>query len=379
MRRIPVDYLQEGMQIARDVYDDDGHILLGRDVVLKESYIRRLRNFNICSIYIEDEFTEGVEVNDVISEKTRYEAIRKVKDMFSDIRNQVTGGKNLIIQDNKMTGIVENIVNDLLSSKELIVNLVDIRTQDSYTFAHSVNVAVLAAITGISLNLSANQLKTLTLGALLHDIGKVYIPEEILKKPDKLTPEEYEAIQNHSQLGYDVLKQQKEMNIFCARIAYEHHERLNGTGYPRGLKDNEIHTFSQIVGIVDIYDALTSDRVYHNKILPHEAYEYLAALGGTFFDFDLIKVFLKHIACYPVGTFVQLSTGEVGIVIDTPLALTARPVVKVFCKNNLWVKDPYNVELLRNRSIVVTKVFSEGEIQAIFRGYDIYRNMVNNL
>lgn len=365
MRKLPIDKLKPGMKVARTVYSSDGYILLAAGVVLKERYIRQLKFFDVPAIYVEDDLLPDVEVEDVISEKTRVEAIITVKEMLTNVRQQVQSGKRFLLSGPKLKETVEDIIKDLLTRKKLIVNLNDIRSTDSYTFAHSVNVCVLAVLTGIALNFSKSQLLQLGMGALMHDVGKIIVPLEILNKPGRLTAEEYKIIQRHSEFGYEILQSQPGISKMSAKVAFEHHEKYDGSGYPLGLKGEEIHLYSRIVGIVDVYDALTADRVYRKGYLPHEAYEYLAATGGSMFDYDLVKVFLSHVAAYPVGTIVRLNTGEVGVVVETPIGMTTRPVVRVLYRDGHVLKKPYEIKLYESYRVLISDVLSDDEWQKI--------------
>lgn len=365
MRKLTIDKLKPGMKVARSVYSSDGYTLLAAGVVLKERYIKQLKFFDIPAIYVEDNLLPDAEVEDIISEKTRIEAIVTVKEMMTNVRKQVRSGKRFLLPGPKLMETVEDIVKDLLERKKLIVNLSDIRSTDSYTFAHSVNVCVLAVLTGIALNFSKSQLLHLGMGALMHDVGKIIVPLEILNKPGPLTPEEYKVIQRHAEFGYEILQKQPEISKLSAKVAFEHHEKVDGSGYPQGLKGDEIHLYSRIVGIVDVYDALTADRVYRKGYLPHEAYEYLAGTGGSMFDYDLIKVFLSHVAAYPVGTVVRLNTGEVGVVVETPIGMTTRPVVRVLQRDQQLLKEPYEIKLAESCRVLITDVLSEEEVQQL--------------
>jgi HD-GYP domain-containing protein (c-di-GMP phosphodiesterase class II) len=365
VRKIPVKYLQPGMVVARTVYSDDGFILLGSGSIIKKRYIYQLEKFNITSIYVEDALLPDVEVEDVISEKTRIEAVKTVKDMLNTIKREANSGRFIIVHSKKLAKTIQNIIRDILSNKLLMVNLMDIRSTDSYTFAHSVNVAVLSILTGVAMGLSESCLYHLGIGAILHDVGKVFIPGEILNKPSALTPGEYKVIKRHSEFGLSIVEKHPQISALSKRIIYEHHERFDGTGYPQGLKGSDIHPFSQIVGMADMFDALTADRIYRKGFLPNEAYELLAGSGGRLFDYELVKVFLSHIAAYPVGTVVRLNTGEMGIVVDTPKGLSTRPTVRILFQQDRLVKEPYEIKLAENLRVLISDVINEEEMTTL--------------
>lgn len=361
MRRIAIEHLQPGMVVARTVYSDDGFVLLSAGSVIKQRYIFQLEKFNITSIYVEDSLLPDVEVEDVISDKTRIEAIKTVKEMLSTIKREANSGRFLLVNSKKLAKTIQNIVKDILSNKSLMVNLIDIRSTDSYTFGHSVNVAVLSVLTGVAMGFSDSSLYQLGIGAILHDVGKVLIPTEILNKPAALTAEEYAVIQRHSEFGLSIVEH-SQISPLSKRIIYEHHEKFDGSGYPQGLKGVDIHPFSQIVGMADMFDALTADRVYRKGYLPHEAYELLAGSGGRLFDYELLKVFLSNIAAYPVGTIVKLNTGEIGVVTYTPKGLSTRPNVHVLFQYDKRVKEPYELKLSENIRVLIDEVITDNDL-----------------
>jgi HD-GYP domain-containing protein (c-di-GMP phosphodiesterase class II) len=354
MRRISVDRIREGMVLAKTLYSVDGNILLNAGIKLKESYISKFRELGINEIYIDDKLSSDIIIEDVISDETRFEARMAVKKAMDNV---MVGGN---IDVKSIRNVVVNIVEELLRVPDAIINLQDLRTVDNYTFSHSANVCVLSAITGIALGYDAYRLKELCMGALLHDIGKTKIPNSILNKPGPLSTEEYEIIKRHTRYGYDILKQNVEVSAYTSYVALTHHERINGEGYPLGIKGEEIHEFSRIVSIADVFDAMTSNRVYRKRINISEAVEYLVAMGHHHFDYDIVKKFVEHVSIFPLGSYVTLSTGETAIVVDNNKKYPNRPVVRL-------VKDPEGVEyesfkeidLTSYNSIVITDVLDD--------------------
>lgn len=362
MYRISIDALRPGMTIAKAVYTSDGHILINKGVMVKERYINHLRRLGISSVYVEDNLAVDLVAEDVIDEATRMEAVKTVREFFESTR-QSTAGRCLIANE-KLEKTVNHIIEDLLSQRELVVNLQDIRAVDDYTFGHSVNVCVLALITGIGLGFSRTQLVHLGMGALMHDIGKVKIPPSIMNKPGKLTEEEFAVMKQHTTIGYEMLRNQ--VSLLTAHIALEHHERFDGTGYPNQLSGNDIHLFSRICSVADLFDALTADRVYRKAYPPHEAYEYLAASGGSQFDFHVVSAFLRHVAAYPTGTWVELNTGEVGVVVATKPGFSTRPLVRLYFgpePDREPLRHPEDVDLTGVPDRLITRVVPRQEVE----------------
>ena len=364
MRKLTIDFLKPGMKVARPIYNETGNVLLKQGAILNDHYINRLKKLDIPAIYIDDGLLPEMEVDDVIADETRLKAIRNVKKIF----NKETGSsisKNIIAPLEVLESVTE-IIEELLSNKNIVVNLTDIRTKDNYVFAHSVNVAVLALITGIAMGYNRQKLHNLAVGAMLHDIGKLKVPSSILNKPGKLTKEEFEIIKKHSEWGYEILKANFDLNITSCIAAYQHHERYNGEGYPQGLVGEQIHEFAQIIGLVDMYDAITADRVYRKAFPTHEAFEMIAASGDYLFKFDLVKTFLDHVAAYTYGTIVRLSTGEIALVMETKKGMSLRPKVKVIFDNdgNPVVKNVY-LDLSTVNNVTISKVLDESELQVL--------------
>lgn len=367
MRKVPVDSLKPGMRVAKPVFDDRGTVLLNYGVELKEEYIKNLRKFKIPAVYIIDGVTSDVWVEDVILDETRQKAKESVRRFYENIKHD----PHNITGHSELKEVMDEIIEQLLSQKNLIVNLSDIKNADSYTFAHSVNVAVLTIIVAISMGYSKKELKKIGLGAFLHDLGKIKIPSTILNKQGALLPQEFEEVKKHPVYGYDLLKLRDFMDSSSAVIVYQHHERVNGDGYPNGLKEREINYASKICSVVDVYDALVSDRPYRSALPPHKALEILET-GGEEFDLEILQKFFQHVAAYPVGTLLKLSTGEIGVVVNNTAGFPTRPKVRVVCYGeNFEPVEYYEVDLVDRIDVVVERVLSEEELpERIKRGVE---------
>ena len=213
--------------------------------------------------------------------------------------NDIKTNKDFEVENIKYA--INNLVDEILSSRDIMINLSDLRTVDEYTFSHCVNVAILSIVIGKTIGLNALRLRDLGIGAILHDIGKTQVPNKILNKPASLNDEEIKVMKAHSVLGYELLKKHCEINSLSKGIVLFHHERIDGSGYPFGKAGEDIHLFSRIVAITDTYDAMTSNRVYRSKVSNAQALEFLVGMGNFHYDSDLVKTFMKHINIYPVG------------------------------------------------------------------------------
>ncbi len=351
MRKVHVDKVEPGTRLAKAVFTADGRILLTTGMKLRANFIEKLKMFGITEVYIDDEISRGINVRDVINEQTRLETKILIKQSMEE------GILKKSINTAKIIDTIERIINELLSNEEIIINMLDIKTVDDYTFEHSVNVCVLSLIMGLAIGFNMARLMDLGIGALLHDIGKLRVSEELLKKPSTLTDEEFDEIKKHTVYGYEILKDNPNVSSVSAFIAFSHHERIDGSGYPLGLRNESIHQCARIVAVADVYDALTSDRVYRSKLKPHEAVEYITSLAGKDFDREIVHCFRKYVALYPVGTGVLLNMGYRGIVTAVNADMPERPVIRViYDENGRKMKHYYEIDLSKRKDISIKDV-----------------------
>lgn len=352
MRQLGINRLKAGDILGRTIFSHDGRVLLGRGVSLTSSYIARMKELGITIIYIDDEETKDVVVEDVVSEENRREAMLSLQHSGEAVRI----GKDF--NGFKVKEAVNNIIEDVLFQKEIFLSLTDMRSYDDQVYAHAVNVCVLATILGKALDLDRDNLEALAVGALLHDIGTVKLPRELITKRAPFTPEEVKLYETHTSHGFEILRTKRDLNLLSAHIAFQHHEWLNGNGYPRKLRGNRINFLSQIVGLVDFYDNLVNDGPGHTRIAPHEACEIVMACANKLYSHELVVTFLKHIAAYPTGCTVKLNTGEVGIVVDQNKSLPMRPVVRVLrSDNDLSQAQAKEYNLVEDLTVFIESIF----------------------
>lgn len=347
--------LEPGAKLAKTIYTSGGSPLLTAGKELTSSMIQRLITLGVTHVYIQDPRTDDIVPEDVVSEETRNRAVKVVYESFSQMI-EMRKWKRTIANPRlgrEFRRAFEDILYDLQSHKQVMLHLSQIYTTDNYLYSHSVNVGIYSAALGMAMGLPRDQMIDLGVGAMLHDIGKTQIPMEILMKPGKLTDEEFALMKEHSLLGYQMLKDIPDIPLLSAHCALQHHERLDGSGYPRELKGDEIHLYGKIVGIADVYDALTTNRVYRKAFLPHEALEYLFTSTGQF-DSNLIAVFRDHVAIYPIGLIVTLSNGVKAVVVDINTKYPQRPIVRVLKNADGQEIVPYEVDLSQDFSLTVT-------------------------
>ncbi len=327
MRYIPANCLRVGQILANNLVLDKNRLLLRKGVALTASQILKIRQLGFQGVYIDDDISADIQIAHVISDELKQKAKREVRAMFVDAESSF--GRRSLSNTDRLRDVISNIVEEIMHNRNAMVNVVDIRTYDDYTFSHSINVAVLSCVLGTVLGFSPRALNDLTMGALMHDIGKVFIDKKIINKPGKLTPEELEQAHRHSLLGYNYLCANKGLPEEAKLVALTHHEQYSGCGYPSGLSGNQIHINSRIVCIVDVYDALVSDRPYRRAMLPSDAMEYIMCGYNTMFDPDIVAAFTRRIAPYPIGTCVKLSTGDIGIVVNNFESACLRPRIRL--------------------------------------------------
>lgn len=355
MLKVRIGCVLPGMVLGKSIYSSTGNVLLAAGMVLDNRYIKRLKEIGIPAVYIKDSrFKEVDSPPEVVLENTRIQTQSEVRRVFEQIEHN--GKVNL----GSTKQMVNKILEEILASRDVLISLSDIRTYDDEVFGHSVSVCILSIMTGLKLGYNQLQLRELGVGSLLHDLGKACIAKTILNKKQRLTPQEFDGIKEHCRLGFEILHKQEEINLLAAHVALQHHEKYNGSGYPRGLKGAEIHEFARITAVADVYDAMTSDRIYRPAFTPMEAVQVLLESMGSHLDPDLVKIFIKNIALYPVGSIVTLNTGEVGVVVFTHPHFTDRPVVRLILdKRQKQFNRFYEIDLSTNTEYSIVSVLND--------------------
>lgn len=353
MRFISVYCLRDGMVLGRNLYGKSEKLLLSQGQVLRKSYIDHIRELGYSGVYVEDGLSEDVEIQAVVDEELRIAAVTTVQNAFISTQSQEDIDKAM--EDSST--VVHRLVNEILHNSHVMVNIVDMKVFDDYTFYHSVNVAILSLLVGVSMGLTQSELYRLGLGALLHDIGKVFVGQKIVDKPGQLTAEEMVKMQKHPVLGYEFLRDHSDVPVTSYVGVLQHHERYDGSGYPDGLKDHAISRFARIIAVADVYDALNSDRPYRHAILPSNAMEYIMGGSGTYFDPQCVEIFAHKVAAFPLGTIVSLSNGMRAIVVDNFSDCCMRPSVRLL--SGEWEGRVINLRSDKNlRNVTITEVLN---------------------
>jgi len=360
VRLVSVNQLKSGMKLGKKIYNDEGLILLADGVELTDPIINRLSRMDIGYVYIEDELTDDVVIPGMLHDETRNQALKVIRNQFQDMTGASTITKGFYHLDKKFSKIMDHILDDMSSQEDPMIMLLDMHTTDNYLYVHSLNVCLYTLVLGIAHGYSKSDLKVIGLGALLHDIGKTQIPVKIVQKPGMLSEEEFRHMQAHTEIGYRILKDEPNIPLLAAHCAYQHHERIDGSGYPRGLTGPQIHEYAKWLGVADSYDAMTSNRIYKKAMLPHQAVEALYVGSGTLYEQKQLELFRDRVAIYPLGLTVTLSTGESGVVVKIDPSAPHRPVVRVLTGPEGEPVTPFERDLGKALSVVISGVTDQG-------------------
>lgn len=357
MRRVSIDYLKPGDVLAHPVKSPNGSILLTKGIKINHETIKKLSKLGVFVVYVEDDSLPNMSISQMVLESTRKESIEAIKEVMlkNTITKEVTKNSRESINLNRLTYVVNNLVDDLLTNINVLSSFAEVRLLDNYTYNHSLDVCIYSLILGHKLKYTRTQLLELGLGAILHDVGKSKIPIKVINKPGILTPEEYQIVKEHPVLGYEIIRNNKKIPLLSAHIAFQHHERYNGSGYPRKLKGDEIHPYAYIVGLVDMFDALTAEKEYRPKFSLKEAVEIIEASKDVLFPKNYVEKFLECIALYPNGHKVKLSSGDIGVVIGQGIS-PLKPIIKII-ENHTNIHD--YIDLGEGYDITIEEIINE--------------------
>lgn len=346
MRIVSLSMLKPDMKLAKAIYHNDC-LILRQGTQNLNRFEESLRRLGIEYVYVEDEKSEGIEIPDAISEETRNSCKQILRQTMEAFEN------NSVVDLSGMMVTINDIIDEIMAKPDIQISLNDIGATDEYTFSHSVSTSVYSLLIAKQLNYSKSMMKKLAAGALLHDMGKVFLDKRILNKVEPLTPEEYEYIKTHTTRGYEALRKCNNLTELSRIIALYHHERMDGSGYPTGTPAGELHEFVRIVALADVYDALTCNRVYRRKLSTNQAVNYLIENAETKFDLKLVSVFIKQIAVYPNGSMVRLSNNTTGIVKEQNKNYPLRPIVRVIADEKGNNIDIYEIDLMKELNVTI--------------------------
>lgn len=362
-RQVASKELKPDMILAEPIYDIDGKTLFSEGLRLNVKRIERIQNLDKNIVFIEETSYEPTKAKNMVHEHSgifEKNAAKRKSILLNETRNEasdiVSEMLDTVLDENsikadKIKIIVERMIDVILIDERIVLNLSNLSAIDDYLLSHSVNVCVLSLVAGVYLGLTQTKLMKLGSGALIHDIGKMLVPQDIYNKPDKLSDEEFRDIQMHTIYGHKILKDTLKFDSEIANIALSHHERMDGLGYPYQLTKHDIPIFAKIVSVADVFDAMTTNRIYCDKVDYYQGVLYLIEHADTQFDIEIVKKFITMVGYYPIGLYVKLNTGDIGQVMNKNMLC---PVVRIVKDSNgQTLQKYYEIDLYKNPGISI--------------------------
>lgn len=372
MRLVAIDAVEPGSVLALDVWGGSSGVtpLLRAGTILRGTYLERLNNGGIAAVYIDDEISAGIEVPIALRPTTHIEAVRVLDAAFGALPGAVAAASGALRGEVvlELKSVVQAIIDDLEDAGDAMLAFADLSSVDAYSMQHSIDVTVLGLVLGKRLfreygwidydgtrryDRIDERLRRLGLGLLLHDVGKATVPTEVLNKEGPLDINEWELIHAYPAAGAEMLTDQT-VGARAKSVVRFHHERYDGTGYPSGLKGEEIPQLARIAAVADVFDAITSTRSYRKAAPAWVGVQEITAGSRTLFDPQVVAVFRSLVAPHPAGTYVTLSDGREGIVAEVPPARADRPVVRVLTDHEgNRLTAPIELPLIRHPEIEI--------------------------
>lgn len=336
---VPTRILKTGMRIDQEIKDGTGRTLIEKGVLLDDFQIEYLKTRGVNGVYVAEGLPDADELELQLPQYTK-DLIEKHKvpdrpkvQLSESVRKQLGEGVQKLFADplaenftENAVGMAEQLMDNILTDDAVAIDLGMLKVSDDYTFRHSVDVSAMAVIIAKSMGLSKDELREVAIAGLLHDVGKAKIPAEILNKPGKLSEEEFGFMKQHSLFGYKLLKEKGKYSESILLGILQHHEKLNGKGYPMGVPGAQIHKYARIIAVADVFDALVNKRVYKEPFPKGQALEMVISMTQEL-DIDIMMHFLRSVILYPVDSIVPLSNGEMAKVVENIPNYPMRPIV----------------------------------------------------
>ncbi|MHC1761360.1 MAG: HD-GYP domain-containing protein [Negativicutes bacterium] len=349
MRIVSLNELKPEMELAREIMDpDNGRVLLNVGAVGLLQYAERLRGIGINYLYVREALSADITIPATVKDALRYSAEKALDTVYE--KCEVGQQPDFLLVKNA----VKEIIQDVLSNPDILINVYEMRCCGGDFISHSVNVAFLSLLVGRHLGYDADKMKKLGMGALLHDVGVAGMPKTILEKRGGFSLEEKLIYEQHSVIGYHRVKDSWEISSLSRGIILCHHERSDGSGYPRQLLKGDIHEFSRIVGLVDCFEELAGGHPFAQNMNIHNALEVLLVKADEWFAPDVVNSFISNIPICQVGTTVKLSDGSMAVVVAQNKGFPTRPVVRIIeDRIGKRVTMRQEVDLLKNNHLVL--------------------------
>ena len=348
MRLVPIEHLKDGDVIAKDIISYDGGVLLRHSTRFKKAFKPRLLERNILEIYIKDDVSRGIEPSKIIDSSVRQTMIHDIKKQFDKLSDR------LELDIGAVSEITRELM-DQINQKDMILELDDLKTNDHYTYEHCLAVAILTNLTCNKMGMNIYQKEKIVMGAVIHDIGKIIIPKDILNKPGPLSKEEYEIVKQHPEVGYKMIKDNMDLSPITKLAVLCHHEREDGSGYPLG-KGKELHIGCKIVAACDLFHALISERCYRQGLPINEV---IAIAQKEAINPEIRTIIESLFAYYPVGCMIQLNDGKIGIVEKNISSDIKRPIVRIIEKEGGKIVAKYRLNLHYEKHLYIVGRYNE--------------------
>ncbi len=332
MKEIALEELIIGSTLSQDVYNDLGNIILATGTNVTQRHIDYFKSHGIEYVYLNvKESSEKKEVLSAVSQEKYRELSDNYKHMLEVYKNLYAQiqSSNVKFDAKALSEELSILVDQLIDDNNVLGAMRLLNFDEPYHFTHSINVSMISAMLAKWLNFKREDIYKIAFAGLIHDIGKAKVPQDILNKTEKLNDEEFSALKRHSRFGYELLKNNDTVNSLTLAAVLFHHERSDGSGYPNGLNDSQIPLYARIVAVADVFDAVTSDKIYRKGVSSFKAFTIIKDESFKGLDPKISEVFLKNIAAFFVNNKVRLSDGRIGEVIYLNKVALNRPLIRV--------------------------------------------------
>ena len=361
MRLVKPAALHPGMTLANSIHDFRGQVVMREGSSLTESSVRRLVDMRIPLVAIEDPRFDDLEVFETVSA----EVVRELVAFRDACRQRIVRGRkpsSISLDMGKCRELAERLVGEVSGAAQEQFNLVQYLPAEQYWDAHAVNGAALAVRLARTIGIEVAAIVELVVGAITHDLSLCLLPDRVLDNLGRLGPEEKRAFMVHPRLDAEILRSQGGVSAVTIGSVGQHHEVWNGAGYPRGLKGTDILPMARVLCLVDTYSALVLERPYRQRLMPHEAIEYVMGYAGELFDMTMAERFARSIPSYFVGTSVRMNDGRKGVVVYPNIGEIARPRIRLITNERggpLPVPIELNLSSPENASLLISAVVDE--------------------
>lgn len=350
MPRVVVEELKPGWHLAGNVYNQNGSVLLTAGMRLRDSYIRRFRELGVRAVDVQPARFKDVRPRDILSPELRSRAAIAMAYVLAGVRK----GR---FDPAPIVPYVSQVIDRVDSNHHVLLGLTDIRAHDDYTHAHSVNVSMLSVLIGRAMGFSRTDLTELGIGAMLHDLGRVFLDPKILRKRGALSADEHAAVMEHAERGFRVMENQPHLDTRVPPVLLQHHERCDGSGYPCGLAGDQISLFARIVAVADVYDAVSSDRPHRAAMPPIDCMKLLRTGEQGRLWQRAADALAAQVAPYPEASTVRLTTGELAIVTHCYKSAPHRPQITLITDDSGHVlAAPATISLLKRPELEIAEI-----------------------